>query len=268
MRHNPKTSARRRQRGLTLVEVAMATSILGLILTTTLSVYAVAARSGDRNQRETGLVGGARAAMDEVLFALRAAGQVHGQQSVGGVTYSASATQVVLSAPAYNPANAAYFLDGVSDYAILRYDAGNQQLVQTLVPGTGSARPARQNMVLARNVTACSFRYVVREYFSSANNNNARFNLSAQPLATPTVYVNGVARSVSYNANNASINTSLTEKRNDIQVVYAVSPTTNNTTMALVGEVEVSLDLTTTDSRRLTVSNTLVGAARLRNARK
>lgn len=256
------------QAGMTLTEVAVAASLFALVLTTAISVYAVAARAGDRHKYEMTLVGGARSAMDEALSLVRASGSVYGQQIISSTNYSSSSTQVVLSAPGYNPATAAYFLDSVSDYIILSYDSTNQQIVETLIPGTGSVRPSRQNMVLVRNVTSCSFSYAVREYFTSSQGNNVKFSLGAQPNATPRVYVNGVLTSANFSQNNTTVSLNLTQKSNDIQVVYYVTPTTSNTTMALVGEIEVTLQLTTTDSRRLTVSNTINGAARLRNARK
>jgi hypothetical protein len=239
-----------------------------LTLIAALSVSSLSLRAADKNYTETGQTGGSRQAMDETLYQLRGANQVVRSQSVNGTTTTTGVSQVVLAAPGYDPAIAKFYLDNITDYVTLRYDATTKQLLETIVPGTGSVRPTRTNYVLARNVAGCTFTYRVRDYFVSSSTGNTRFTLNATPLSAPKAYVNGVATTGSYNSSNGTYQVNLNSSKSDVQFVYEISPTSGSNAMALVGEVDVVLQFSDKDSRQMTRTMTLQGAARLRNSRK
>jgi hypothetical protein len=257
-----------RVRGFSIVEFTVAGFVMLLTLLAALSVSSVSLRAADKNYTEVGQTGGSRQAMDETLYQLRGANEVRSSQVVNGTTTTTGASQVVLAAPGYDPAVARFYLDNVTDYVSLRYDATNKRLLETIVPGTGSVRPVRTNYVLARNVVGCTFTYRVRDYFVSNATGNTRFTLNAKPLSTPRVYVNGVATNGSYNSSNGTYQVNLSSTKSDVQFVYEISPTSGRSAMLLVGEVDVVLQLADKDSRQVTRTMTLQGAARLRNSRK
>jgi hypothetical protein len=266
--HHVSLARRQRERAFSIAEFILAAFVISMTLVVTLSVSSVALRATDKNTTTDSLSGTSRLAMDESLLHLRGANQVVASQSVNGTTYTTSASQIVLAEPGYDPATTKFYLDNVTDYTVIRYDANTKTIIETIAPGTGSVRPSRQNYVLARNVSSCTFTYRVRDYFNSSSTGNIKFTLSASATATPTCYVNGTQTSYSFNSSNGTAQVQINTKNSDVQFVYTINPTSVSATMASVCEVAVVFQFATTDSRQITRSTTLQGAARLRNLRK
>jgi hypothetical protein len=251
-----------------MVEMVTATAVATAVLFTGLSVSSMALRAADKNGTENGLSGDSRLAMDETLYQLRGCSQVLASHVLNGETHTTSASEVVLMSPGYNPASPKIFLGSVTDYIAIQYDATSKRLIETIIPGPGSVRPARNKQVIARNVKSCTFTYRVRDIFTSGSSGSTKFTLNATPLSTPVLYVNGVLTSYTYNSSNNSATVSLSGKSNDVQFVYDITPSSGTDALARVCEVNAIFQLSTTDGRQITRTATLHGAARLRNVRK
>lgn len=279
-----RVDRRRRRRprcapGLSLVEVSVAMTVMGLLLTTALGISGSVTRAADKNGVETRLTGDAREALDEVLYQVRGASSVLPSRALGGLTYTTNAagTTVVLSAPGYDPASTTVLLPGVTDYVAFQYDSQAKTVVETLVPGAGSKRPARNRYLLAEKVEGfrCTFR--ARDVFTPGTGSVAL--VLRAPMASgasPIVYVNGVqtAATAVTALSVTTVTVPVTAAGSEVQVVYDVNPTTYATATAALSEdvkpaleAVVELRFADQDSRRNVRTVTLHGAARLRNRR-
>jgi Tfp pilus assembly protein PilW len=263
----PTNPRARRRRGLTLIEVMIAGTIFLMVLTAILSFCAGVARATDRRQVEAALADAGRRATDEVLLQARAATRVLPSQSLNGVPFATSGTGVVFAAPGYDAAAAGVILPAVTDAVAVSYDAPGRALRETIVPGAGSARPARTGFTIAENVSGVAFRYHVREQFKSAG--LTTYTLKAAALAAPAAYVAGRSVPCTWNAAApGAVTVASAPVGSDVQFVYVVSPTTNSgAALQHVNLVEVTLTLSDTDGRSAVRTVTLSGSARLRNQR-
>jgi prepilin-type N-terminal cleavage/methylation domain-containing protein len=255
------------RRGFSVVELLVVFTIVSVLMTACLSVTSLSLRAADKTATENGLSGSGRMALDETLFQLRGADQVIAAATLDGAARATGATGVVLASPGYDPANPAFYLGGVRDYAALRYDPARRVLLETLVPGSGSVRPFRSDYVLARNVAACTFTYRARDQFSATATGNVNFTLAATPTATPAAYVNGAPTTCVWNSGSRVATVYAPTRNSDVQFVYPVNPAAGADTLGRVGEVEITLQLLEPDGRRISRDVTVTGAARLRNWR-
>jgi len=266
---------------MTLAEVTVAATVMGMTLTAALGISGAVTRAADKNGIENRQVGDARVALDEVLYQTRSASAVLTDGTLAGfplVRTSTNGSTVVLAAPGYNPASSTVILPTVTDYVIFQYDAGNKRLLQTTRPGTGSVRPVRSSYVLAKNVSGfrCTFR--ARDYhLRSGGQTSFPLKATLATGASTVVLVDGVetphTRSTSGTFGTVSIGSAVTGTH--VEVIYEVNPTSFATDIATILtegdrpalEAVVELEFAETDSRRKTRTLTLNGAARLRNRR-
>jgi len=272
---------RRRSAAVSVVEVLTSSFVLTLLLGATLAVSNSVARSADRNQIDTRMVGDARLALDEVLYQLRSASLVLPSQTLVGNSYTTAADgkTFVLSAPGYDPASSTMLLADVTDYIAIQYDSTSKVLTETVVAGAGSKRPGRIRKLLVRNLGGFSCTFRARDRATATATGTQAFALKA-PLAsgaTPAVFVDGVATasSLSSSGTYGSVLVPILTAGADVQIVYDVDPTRFATATASIStdsdkpalEAVVKMQFSETDSRGNPRTLSLDGAARLRNRR-
>jgi len=260
---------RRAQHGATLVE-ALVTAFIGtLILTGTAACMIAASSTADRVQTLGGLQMKAQRATDEMLYQLRGGSQVLTSQTLAGTSYTTSANDIVISSPGLSTDYNGFpdILTAVTDYFAYDYDADQKKLYETIVPGTGSNRPARTRMVLAKEVTAVTFTYRVREQVRNLSSGSYSKVLAYTATATPTAYVNGAKQTCSYNTSTRTATISSVPLGADVEFVYPVSPS-DTSALAKVTQVDATVTLAETSGRSVTRTVTLSGTARLRNMRE
>jgi Tfp pilus assembly protein PilV len=265
MNRSRHTARRRAQRGLSLFEVMITTVVLSWIFTAVVTLALSTSRATDRHRTEADLSNHARLAVDEMLSQLRASDRVLVSQSIGGATYSTGSSNIVFSAPGYDPTTTAVILPGVTDYIAYTYAEGT--LRETIAPGAGSVRPARTNFIIAKKVTGVTYTYRMRDQFICSSSTSYTLNAAADPVASLKAYVNGIARTCTYNADTRQA-TVTSSNGDDVQFIYAVSPTANSGAwLQFVTEVDVAITLNGVDGRQITRTITVPGGARLRNRR-
>jgi hypothetical protein len=246
-----------------LIEVLVGTFVLSLVSAGALGVISAVSTTFSRLATESDEVTAARLAMDEMTFELRGANQVLAAQTLNGVTFTTGGSTLVFSAPGYDPATAAVFLGGVTDYVAFQHDAAARTLSETLVKGAGSVRPDRNQKVIARSVESAVFTYRVRDQFTAKTTGLGTFTLSATPQTTPVVYINGSASSCTLVGKVATV--TIPSKNADVKYFYTDTPCAD--TLPSVTEVDLTMTLQANDSRNITRTLTLSGGARLRNLR-
>jgi len=271
---------RRRNAAISQVEALTTAFTLALLLVGALAVTSSVARGTDRYQRDVQMVGDARVGLDEVLYQIRSASMVMpSQQTLAGSSYipTADGRVVVLSAPGYNPASDTVLLPGVTDYIAFYTESG--KLKETVVPGLGSARVARTQKTLVKNVDSFQCTFKARDYATGSAVGTNTFALKSRPVSgnTPVVYINGVQTSATYSSSGSygSVTVSNLALGADVQIVYTVDPTQFATDTASILsdsdkpalEVSVQVRLRDVDNRLNARIVNLDGAARLRNRR-
>jgi len=147
------------------------------------------------------------------------------------------------------------------------------RLVESIQPGSGSVRPARNEKTLARDVAGVTFRYRVRDWFEVSRGGGTTFTLSAPPVGTPTAFVNGVqtrcvASGTSYRIVPPTTRSEDAFRAGDeVQFLYEVSPTAGSAVLSKVTQIDVIVRTLKKDARRIDRELTLQGSARLRNQR-
>ena len=250
---------------LGLTELIVALAVVSLILAAVISLTGSVLRVTDRSSTDNNMNDNARLAMDEMLLQIRCGSQILSALPgtvLSGNTYTTSSSSLVLTAPGYNPANSAIFL-GVTDYMTYRFNAATNTLTETIRPGAGSVRPARVDMVLARNVSNVVFTYKARDQFKVMVAGSRTLTLKAIPLQKPVAFVNGVAASCTWGGG-ATVTVTTTVNGSDVQFVYPVSPASAS---AAGSEVEAVVTFSALNARQQAQTQVIQGAACLRNAR-
>jgi Tfp pilus assembly protein PilV len=260
---------RRAQRGVSLVETVTATVIFTAVIAGTAALTSVVFRTNTRAMVEAPMANASRSSLDELNFQLRGGTAVVPSFTANSLTYSSTTTSVALKSQAFNTTLANPIISGVFDYVGFTYDSTAHQLTETILPGTGGTRPARNSFVIAKNVSAVTFSYLARNQFTAASSSSTVFSLSALPIATPTVYINGAQTSnFSWSAGSQQVTVNGLVSGSDVQVVYTVSPTASSgVALNAVTQVTARLDLQKTDGMNITRTFTLEAGARLRNQR-
>jgi hypothetical protein len=264
--------------GFTAIEMLVTAVVLGLTLSGVLAMAGSVSVSSDRHGVDARLGDGARRGMDEMLQHLRGGGLILNGQSVGGRTFSSTASEVVFRAPALNPADPTVeankpFAAGAYDYVGFYLDPAVKggTLYESVQANAVSSRTTRTKLALATGVSAMKLTYRVRERFGVASaaiplppaTGAVVCTLIAAPTAAPTAYVNGVVKPCTVVGSLATVSAS---RGDDVQFIYPVDPTVS-ANRPLISEVDVALTMTGKDSRLKTRTLTLQGGARLRNVR-
>jgi hypothetical protein len=243
-----------------------------LVTTAVLAFVSTGAATADRRTREATMGSQARASLDEMLRELRAAKQIRRTSVVNGKTYATDARNIVFETPSHT--NSTGIIADKYDVVAFVYDAAAGTLTETTFVNTGSQRPSRQAMVIARNVADAAYTYRVREQFRITSPQTS-FALKTTSGTRPVAYVNGAPAEVTSGANTNGVtlasSTALQSAAPgapvDIQVLYTVDPAANSTGITHVNGVDVKLTLSEKDGRAITRTVTLAGNARLRNQR-
>lgn len=261
----------RRQRGAALIEMLITVFVILLTTSVVLSLAVTAGRVSDRQARQFTLAANARTGLDEMLRELRASDQILIQRTLNGVVCATDSSNLVFEAPGYDPGSQRGILPGIFDLVAFQYNRAARTITQTTFVDTGSRRPQRAGLVIARNVERVVYAFEVREVFSAAGG-VAAFPLSARALTSgglPVAYVNGAATGSVYNALTKTVTLAAAPAAGAlVQILYAVDPGDNNGAwLAFVNSVSITLTLSQPDGRSITRTITLGGAARLRNQR-
>ncbi|MFM7320420.1 MAG: type II secretion system protein J, partial [Armatimonadota bacterium] len=239
---------KRRSGAFSLIELMVALTITTLLLMSTLSIITATARGLSRTQSTASMAGQARQGLEMVLYQVRGAERAEASQAISGTTFTTSATSIVLRAPAYDPATNALVIDNQWDIIAVRYDSAKRQLLQTVVPATGSKRPAGTNRVIARNVDSVDIAYTVRDVYSYKSGTTATFTLNAVPTATPVCTVNGTTRAATWNGG-TGVSIAAPSSDATVQFLYRVNPASvGGTGIQAVSGVEVVLRAAETDN--------------------
>lgn len=255
----------RRRSALGLTELIVSLFVVSLILAAVISLTGSVLRVTDRSSTDNSMNDNARLAMDEMLLQIRCSSKILPLLPgtvLSGNTYTTSNSSLVLTAPGYNPASSAVFL-GVTDYVTYRFNAANKTLTETIRPGAGSVRPSRIDTVLARNVSSVAYTFKARDQFKVIVAGTRTLTLKATPLQKPVAFINGVAATCSWGGG-ATVSVTTAQNGSDVQLIYPVSPAA---AVTAASEVEAVLTFTALNGRRQTQTQTIQGAACLRNSR-
>lgn len=275
---------KRSRNAFTMVELMVGLSITTMLLMSTMSIITATAKGLARTQSSASMAGQARQGMEMVLYQVRGAESTLASQSINGTTWTTGPTSVVMRAPAYDPATTGLILDGKWDTIAVRYDSAKRQLLQSVVPATGSKRPAGSNRVIAKNIESVDIAYTVRDSFNyqaPAQASSATFTLSNTPVGTPVCTVNGVAKPVTVNNSGGSNNCgngstspntvtiSAPGTNANVQFLYRVDPATcGSSGLQSVSGVEIVLKASEVDNNGVRRTSSLTGEARMRNNRR
>lgn len=155
-----------RRRGMTLSEMVVGMGVVSVTFFGALTLTTSVLHSSEKLRTESGLTNDARLSTDEMLYGLRSAERILVSATVGGRTYTTGATEVVFQAPGYQVnggGDGGEILSGVTDLIAYRYDPDTQKITESIEPGTGSARPARSEKVIATNVESMVFTFKQRD---------------------------------------------------------------------------------------------------------
>jgi hypothetical protein len=268
VKHAARTRRRRRgQAGISLIE-ALVTAFIGtLVLTGTVTCMVGVASSADRAQTYGVLQARSQKASDELLYELRGASQVLASRTINGVTYTTGASSVVFSAPGLSISSGTPdILTSVTDYFAFAYSPDTKILYQSISPGTGSVRPTRTAMALAKKVNSVAFTYQVREQFTASTAGTFSKVLTYTATGTPMAYVDGQNRTCTYTSGTNTASVSSVTLGQDVEFVYPVSPT-NTAALAKVSRIDATITTSDVSGANKTRTVTLSGTARLRNVR-
>lgn len=266
---------KRRVRGFTLLEMLVSLVITSLLMFSALAVLSATARGMSRSQATSMLAGNSRQGMELILYQIRAGEQVQSSASLYSTTFSSTGSTFVLRAPSYNSSLTSFIIDNTWDFIAVSYDSANKTVIQSVAKTTNSQRPTANRRIIAHDVTACSFRYQIRDNFnytrpSSNVPSTVTFTLNASPATRPMCYVNGVSQTVTWSSG-TSVTIPTPSTSTNVQFVYTLNnngAALNSSTAALVTGIEVTMTVSTVDGNGVTRTRTLTGDARLRNSRK
>lgn len=252
---------------MSLLEIIIGFTIASVIFSGLLNVISAVTKTESRSRTQSRLTDAGRSTMEEILFHLRSSDAVLPTATLYTVNYSTNNKDIAVTAPAYNPAQPNIFLTGVTDTVAFVHNTSDKTLRETVVRGTGSARPNRSSFILAKNVQSVAFTYRVREQYISKGLTTYTLKVPAQ--STPTVYVNGTKVATTFNSLlRQVVFASIPTIGSSVQVVYSVNPSTNTGAyLAEVTAVDVTMTLQQTDATGKSQLVTITGSARLRNRR-
>ena len=274
---------KRSQRGLSVVELLVASFVIALTLIAACNLSIGVGRASGSYELTNKVSRNTRITIEETLYQLRGAESLQATATVGNTILSVNGTTTILRLPAYNPANSAFFLDNTWDTVVLQYNATDKVIRETIQPASGSARPSRTNQIIARNVTVASFTYYARQNFRSTITGNQTFALGA-PITTSNVvttgtggnttsavtgvqvFINGSPATFTYVAGGNSITVNSPIKGANIQVIYPVSPNVDGGA-SLIYISFVDFAMTMRDPDRPNDPISLRGQSLLRNQR-
>lgn len=255
------------QRGMSLMEILISFTIASIIFSGLLSVISAVTRTESRNRTAGRLTDAGRGTLDEILYHLRSSDAVLASTNLNATTYTTSNKDIAFTVPAYNPSQTNIFLNGVTDTVAFTHNTADKTVRQTVVRGTGSARPNRANFILAKNVQSLTFTYRVREQYISKG--LVTYTLAVPSQTIPVAFVNGARVVTSYSALMKQVTFAVIPPIGaDVQIMYTVNPNTNSGAyLANVTTVEVGMTLSQVDATQKTQLVTISGSARLRNRR-
>lgn len=172
----PLRSSRQRGAGFTLVEVMFAVGLISLILGVTVQATVTTSALAQRTSATTTLQSQTRLALDAMIRDIHAGYQVMPSFS----SYSSSTdSTLVLQAPAYTSAGNA--LSGQYDYIVYHLvgSSAPYTLNQYVVTVSGSARSAKSDTVLAKNIQSLTLLYLVDQPLTTGDGTTTRFGLNA-----------------------------------------------------------------------------------------
>lgn len=274
---------RRRLRGITAVEMLVGALAFSVTLISVANLNIGVGRAAGAYERSNRLSRNSRITLDEGLFRLRGAESV--QPTFGSLALGP--TTAIFRLPAYNPSTPGFFIDNVFDTIVITYDTQNRRILETIYPGSGSARAPRTNWVIAKDVTSATFDFVARQNFRALDTGNQTFTLRA-PIAAESVsttttgtggntvirtyvtgaqaYVNGMPTSFSYNPTNQTITVSCPARGADVQILYPVRPDSDGgSSRQFITQVKFNVNMRDPNNEKGNV--TLQGLSLLRNRR-
>lgn len=273
---SPAPRAGRAQAGLTLIEVVASLFVATIAVVMAAKMFVGAGQTADRSRALSSLGTSATTGTDEILYQLRGASQIAtATLSVQGDSFTPSATQIAFYAPSINTVTQDIYTTNCDKIAF-NYDATNQQITESLDPdsvASGNGRPTHRNFVIARNVSALTFKYYARNYCTATAAGAASCTLSTtyKTGTTPTVYVNGapagtgviVAYATTKSVTTATITGAAANA--DIEIFYEVDPVVNYTGLKYVTEVDTTLTTSAPVTGDSTRSVTQLCRSRLRD---
>ena len=180
------TVPRRAAAGLSLVETLLTVFIFAFLLTGMTAGLLAMSQGASRQVTDSRMGYDARRGVDEMLTHMRYAEAVISSRPIGATTYTTSNSTIVMQAQGYNSATAGMILSGIKDYIIFEHDATTKQIRETVLPGIGSERVARNRYVLANDVEAFTATYRVRDVLPVLP-----LTLTQNAVGAPVVSVNG-----------------------------------------------------------------------------
>jgi len=266
MKRTRSSRSRLSQVGSSLIEVLVGASVSLVVVGSFTQFVSHISRATTRQQADMDAGGPARASMDDLLLYLRGADKVLPSLTVNSTTYTTDGSDLVFQAPAYNPNTTGVIISGVYDKVVFDYNATKREIRETIVPGSGSIRPARQGFLVAKNVASVTYSFNVRQQFTSTISGSNTFTLDATPIAKPVVVVNGLAKACTYNASTRNVTVDAGSAGADVQMLYAILPT-DTVGLPLVSQINLQVTVETKDGLQQVRQVSMPGGARLRNRR-
>lgn len=259
------SSSRLRSPGFTLIELLVGAGVSLLVIGCFVQYLSHVSRATGRQQADLDAGSPARASMDDMLLYLRGGKTVLPSLTVGSTTYTTDGTDLAFEAPSYDPNTTTVVIENVYDRIVFDYDADRREIRQTIIPGAGSIRPARQDFLIARNVASIAYTFAVREQFT-ASKGNQFFTLGATPISKPLVLINGQVQEYTYAAETRTVAVNVAVSKSDVQILYTVAPA-DTAGLSLVTQINIQMTFETRDGVQQVRRVVMPGSARLRNRR-
>lgn len=261
-----RSLSRRRYRGVSLVETMVAVTVFSILMVTMTAGLRALALGASQQVTDTGMGFDARRGVDEMLAQMRYASGVVAFHTSPTKTYTTNGSTIVMQAAGYDPAAVSIILPGVTDYIIFEHDAVKKEIRETVIAGVGSKRVARSRYLLAKNVESIALTYRVRDQFEKPIS-GVLPALSAKAVSAPSVTVNGESSSGAWALGSPSqIQVSAGASGADVQVLYPVSASDADA-LGHVQQVDVAVNFSDIDSRKMARKLTMSGSVCLRNHR-
>lgn len=190
----PTPSFRHRRAGFTLVEVMFAVGLICLILGVTVQSTLTTSALAQRTSATTTLQSQTRLALDAMIRDIHAGYRVMPSYS----SYSSSTdSTLVLQAPAYTSAGT--ILSGQYDYIVYHLVGTSAPftLNQYVVTAAASARSAKSDTVIAKNIQSLTLLYLVDQPLTTGDGTTTRFSLNAAVTGTGTGFIETVLKDAS-----------------------------------------------------------------------
>ncbi len=262
----PKKRSTSSRRGFSFPEAMITVFIFSLVVTCMAAGLRAMSIGASQQVTDTALGLDARKGVDEMLSQMRYARDVTGSHAFGGKTYTTNGSTIVMTSYGYDPLTPGVVLPTVTDYMIFEYDAASKQIRETLIPGAGSTRIARTNYVIAKNVESVTFTYRARDQEVQRSAITAH-TLSANAISKPLVSVNGEPHTGGWLPGLPNRVGVTAKSGADVQFFYPVSPADTDA-LDNIQQVDVEVNLSSTDSRNIVRKLTMSGSACLRNRRE